>query len=518
VLAKNRLRSWADLAFFAALVAMCAGGGRPANAASCESLSSLSLANVKITLTASVAAGAFMPPSTGGIGAGDAPVGPVFAHLPAFCRVAATLTPSSDSDIKIEVWLPASRWNGKFQAVGNCGWAGVISYNALALAVAEGYATVSTDTGHTGNTGSFAFGHSEKMIDFAYRSVHEMTVTAKAILAAFYGRGPDLSYWNGCSTGGRQGLTEAQRYPSDFNGIIAGAPANNRTHLYAWSISVAQTVHKDKANYIPPGKYAMIHKAALDACDAIDGLKDGLIGDPTRCHFDPKVLACKGSDDLSCLTAAQVETARKIYSPAKNPRTGQEIYPGLLPGSELGWAIHAGPEPLSYATDGFKYVTFKNPAWDYQSFNLDSDVTLADNVDDGITSAMDPNLKDFFGRGGKLVLYHGWSDPNVSPLNTVHYYQSVLETMDGAAENSIRLFMFPDMGHCGGGEGPNTFDFMGSLAQWVEKGQAPEQILASHRANGAVDRTRPVCAYPKAAVYKGTGSIDDAANFVCQAP
>ena len=216
--------------------------------------------------------------------------------------------------------------------------------------------------------------------------------------------------------------------------------------------------------------------------------------------------------------AAQVETARKIYSPAKNPHTGLEIYPGLEPGSELGWAIHAGPEPLSYATDGFKYVTFKNPAWDYRTFNLDSDVALADNVDDGITSAMDPNLKDFLGRGGKLLMYHGWSDPNVSPLNTLHYYQNVLKKMDAAAGDSIRLFMFPGMGHCGGGEGPNTFDAMSALTQWVEKGQAPEQVLASHRANGAVDRTRPVCAYPKAAVYKGAGSIDDATNFVCQAP
>jgi feruloyl esterase len=494
VLIKNRLGSSAGLAFFAALVAMFAYSGSLAIAAPCENLSSLSLPHVKITLAESVAPGAFTPPGAGGIDASGAPAGAVFGRLPAFCRVAATLTPSSDSDIKIEMWLPASGWNGKFQAVGNGGWAGVISYNALALAVAGGYATVSTDTGHTGNTGSFAFGHPEKMIDFAYRSEHEMTVAAKAVVADFYGRGAELSYWNGCSTGGRQALTEAQRYPSDFNGIIA------------------------EANYIPPIKYAMIHKAVLGACDAVDGLKDGLIGDPTRCHFDPKVLACKGDDGPSCLTAAQVETARKIFSPAKNPQTGLEIYPGLEPGSELGWAIHAGPEPLSYATDGFKFVTFKNPAWDYRTFNLDSDVALADNVDDGITSAMDPNLKDFLGRGGKLLMYHGWSDPNVSPLNTLHYYQNVLKKMDAAAGDSIRLFMFPGMGHCGGGEGPNTFDAMSALTQWVEKGQAPEQILASHRANGSVDRTRPVCAYPKAAVYKGAGSIDDATNFVCQAP
>jgi len=518
VLAKNRLGSSTGLALFAGLLAIFVSGNSPAIAAPCESLASLSLPNVKITLAESVAPGAFTPPGAGGIDAAGAPAGAVFGRLPALCRVAATLTPSGDSDIKIEIWLPASGWNGKFQAVGNGGWAGFISYNALAMAVAGGYATVSTDTGHTGNTGSFAYGHPEKMIDFAYRSEHEMTVAAKAILTAFYGRAPELSYWNGCSTGGRQALVEAQRYPADFNGIIAGAPANNRIHLYAWSISVAQTVHKEEANYIPPGKYAMIHKAALDACDALDGLKDGLIGDPTRCHFDPKALECKGGNAPSCLTAAQVETARKIYSPVNNPRTGQEIYPGLQPGSELGWAIHAGPEPLSYATDGFRYVTFKNPAWDYRTFNLDRDVALADSVDDGITSAMDPNLKNFLGRGGKLLMYHGWSDPNVSPLNTVHYYENVLKTMGSAAGDSVRLFLFPGMGHCGGGEGPNSFDAMAAITQWVEKGQAPEQVLASHRVGGAVDRSRPICAYPKAAVYKGSGSTDDAANFACPAP
>jgi feruloyl esterase len=428
------------------------------------------------------------------------------------------LTPSTDSDVRIEVWLPASGWNGKLQSVGNGGWAGVISYSALAVALAGGYAAAGTDTGHTGNGGSFAFGHPEKMTDFAYRSVHAMTVAAKEIIAAFYGHGPDISYWNGCSTGGRQGLTEAQRYPSDYNGIIAGAPANNRTHLYVWSVSVAQTVHKDEASYIPPSKYAVIHGAVLDACDALDGLKDGLIGDPMRCHFDPKVLTCKGSDEPSCLTAPQVETARRLYAAAKNPRTGQEIYPGLEPGSELGWAIHAGPQPLSFATDGFKYVTFNNPDWDFRTLNLDNDVAVADKVDNGTTSAMDPNLKEFFGRGGKLLMYHGWSDPNIAPLNTINYYQSVLKVMGGAADHSIRLFMFPGMGHCGGGEGPNTFDAIGTLSQWFEKGQAPNQVLASHRADGVVDRTRPICAYPHAAAYKGSGSIDDAANFVCKAP
>lgn len=506
-------RSFLSMACLAAMLGcVCIA---PARAASCESLATLSLPNVKITTAQVVASGAFTPP---GGNTGEAPAGERFGRLQSFCRVAATLSPSSDSAIKIEVWLPVSGWNGNLQSVGNGGWAGVISYGALADALAGGYATASTDTGHTGNNGQFAYRHPEKMVDFAYRSEHEMTVAAKAIITAFYGKGPDGSFWNGCSTGGRQGLTEAQRYPGDYKGIIAGAPANNRTHIYAWSLSVAQTIQKTPAAYIPASKYAMVHKAAVDACDTLDGLKDGLIGDPTRCHFDPAALLCKGEDSPSCLTAPQVQLARQMYAPAKNPRTGQEIYPGFEPGSELGWAIHAGPEPLSYATDGFKYVTFNNPDWDFRTFNLDSDVALADKVDNGMTSAMNPNLKDFFGSGGKLLMYQGWSDPNVAPLNTVHYYQSVQEAMGEMAASSVRLFMLPGMGHCGGGEGPNRFDPMGALATWAEKGQAPEQVVASHRSGSAVDRTRPVCAYPKVAAYKGTGSIDDAANFACKAP
>lgn len=487
-------------------------------ATSCNTLASLSLPEAKITSATVVAAGAFAPPAPIGAAAGGPPSAAPFTGLPEFCRVTATLTPSTDSEIKIEVWMPTSAWNGKLQSVGNGGWAGVISYGALATALTGGYASTSTDTGHTGNGGSFALGHPEKMTDFAYRSVHVMTVAAKEIIAAFYGRGPDISYWNGCSTGGRQGLTEAQRYPSDYNAIIAGAPANNRIHLYVWSVSVAQTVHESEANYIPPSKYPVIHKAVLDACDSLDGLKDGLIGDPRLCHFNPKVLACKGGDEPSCLTAPQVETAERIYSAAKNPRTGQEIYPGLEPGSELGWGIHAGPQPSSYAIDGFRYVTFKNPDWDYRTLNLDSDVAFAEKLDNGATSAMDPNLKEFFGHGGKLLMYHGWSDPNIAPLNSINYYQSVLKTIGAAADSSIRLFLFPGMGHCGGGEGPNTFDATGTLAQWFEKGQAPSQVIATHRTNGVADRTRPICAYPQVARHKGGGSIDDAANFACKAP
>ena len=221
------------------------------------------------------------------------PTNPALANLPAFCRVTASLHPTSDSDIRIEVWMPASNWNGKLQSVGNGAWAGTIGYAALGAALTSGYATAATDTGHVGNTAKFVPGHPEKMVDYGYRAVHEMTVAAKALIAAFYGNGPRLSYWNGCSTGGRQGLMEALRYPADYDGIIAGAPVNFRTHQLTWELWVSQAVHRDAASYIPPAKYPAIHQAALEACDARDGLKDGLIDDPTQCRFDPKVLECK---------------------------------------------------------------------------------------------------------------------------------------------------------------------------------------------------------------------------------
>jgi feruloyl esterase len=479
---------------------------------SCDALATQALPNTTITAARVVPAGAFDPP-----GEGNAANREFFKNLPAFCRVTATLKPSADSDIKIEVWLPVSGWNGKLQSVGNGGWAGVISYPALASAVAAGYASASTDTGHVGGSGSFALGHPEKLTDYNYRSVHEMTDAAKAMISSFYGYIPRRAYWNGCSTGGRQGLMEAQRYPEDYDAIIAGAPANYMTHLHLGEVWMAQAVHQDETSYIPPAKYSLIHDAVLQACDALDGVKDGVIEDPTRCHFDPKVLECKGADGPSCLSSAQVEAARKIYAGPSNPRTKAQIFPGLQPGSELGWGEMGGPQPLSIPIDTFKYVVFKDPGWDYQKLNFDSDVALADK-NEGM-NAINPNLKEFFGHEGKLMMYHGWSDQRISPLNTINYYKSVQAAMGGAANtsNSLRLFMVPGMMHCRGGDGPNTFDAVSLLDQWLEAGKAPDQMIASHSTAGKVDRTRPLCPYPQVATYKGSGSTDDAANFVCKA-
>ncbi len=481
----------------------------PAYGASCESLASLSLPNAKVTSAEVVAAGAFLPP-----GGGQANP---YKSVPQFCRVAVSLKPSSDSDIKAEVWLPAAEWNHKFQAVGNGGWAGVISYSAMAEAVKSGYATVSTDTGHSTNGGSFALGHPEKLVDFSWRSEHEMTVKAKAIIQAFYGSASERSYWNGCSTGGRQALKEAQMFPDDFDGIIAGAPGN-RTPMALW---IAQALLKDPASRIPPAKFPAIHRAVLDACDSVDGLKDGLIEDPTRCKFDPAVLLCKAGDGPDCLTAAQVEGARKVYGPGKNPRTGMELFGTLAPGSELGWAVMGGgPDPYAPILDQMKFVVFQDPAWDWRTFDFDKDVARFEKPEYLIMNATDPNLRKFFAHDGRLLMYHGWSDQNVSPYGTIKYLKSVQDTLGGASKtaNNIRLFMVPGMAHCGGGEGPNVFDKVGTLDHWVVDRKAPDSIVASHSSGGKLERARPLCPYPQVAKYKGTGSIDDAASFACKAP
>ena len=497
------------------LAAIALSGATHATAATCESLASLTLPDTTITMAQTVAAGAFTMPGGGFM---PSPVSP--KSLPAFCRVAATLRPSKDSDIKIEVWLPADGWNGKFQGVGNGGWVGAIIYPALMEALQKGYASASTDTGHAGGPmdGSFALGHPEKVTDFGYRAVHEMTVKAKAIVAAFYDKSAKYSYWNGCSSGGKQGLKEAQRYPNDYDGIIAGAPANYWTHLTAATMWVGAATHKDEASFIPPAKYKMMHEAAIKTCDAVDGLKDGLIDDPRRCHFDPKVLECQGADAPTCLTASQVEAAKKIYGPATNPRTGQAFFPGLEPGSELGWAFMAGgKEPSEIGVAEFRNIVYHDPNWDWRTFDFDKGITLAEKVDNNTITATDPNLKPFFSHGGKLLMYHGWTDPLIAPENSINYYTSVLDKMGGAskASGSIRLFMVPGMDHCGGGEGPNSFDSVSVMEQWVEKGDAPAQITAAHMAGGKVDRTRPLCTYPQVARYKGSGSIDAAASFVC---
>ena len=500
---------------FAFTLLALSAAAQAASPTPCEGLAALKLVSGRVDTAQAVPAGAFQTPAGRGGGGGNAN----YSSLPAFCRVSLTLTPSADSDIKVEIWLPQTGWNGKFQAVGNGGWTGSIGYPALSRALQKNYATASTDTGHKGERASFALGHPEKMIDFAFRAVHEMTVQGKVVTSAFYGSGPKYSYWNGCSSGGKQGLKEAQLFPDDFDGIIAGAPANNWIHQKAAVVNSSQTVHRDEAHDIPPAKYAVIHKAVLDKCDSLDGVKDGILENPRACRFDPSVLECKGADAPSCLTSAQLDSVKKLYAPVTVPKTGEFLFPGLEPGSELSWEVQAGKEPRTVAVDLFMYVVFKDPKWDYMTLDLNKDVALADQSEGNMMAATNPNLKPFFAHNGKLLMYHGWADPNIMPGNSVNYYSSVLNFAGwkGTEQESIRLFMVPGMGHCSGGEGPNEFDMVKALEDWVEGGKVPATIPVARREKGAVVRTRPLCAYPQAAKYKGTGSTDDTANFTCAA-
>jgi len=476
----------------------------------CDGLRTFQLTAGRITSAAIVPAGAFKPPS-------GADTSNAYRTLNAFCRVEATLSPSADSSIKIEVWLPSAGWNGKFQAVGNGAFNGSLNYTGMAAALARGYATSSTDTGHTGGGAEWALGHPEKVIDFGWRAVHEMTVAAKAIATRHYAAGPRFSYWNGCSAGGRQAMKEAQQFPEDFNGIIAGAPGLDWTSRAAQAVRVASVLESNASARLGQAQRQLLHTAVLNACDASDGLKDGLISEPATCAFDPGVLECKGDGTASCLTHAQVETARMIYASPANPTSGRAIT-GLARGSELGWT-DLGWTASARATglDQFRFLVFADPTWTIDRFTFETDIVRVEAADRGAVNALDPNLKPFLDRGGKLLQYHGWSDPQISPMNSTQYYARVLDALGGASRVSFgyRLFMAPGMGHCGGGEGPNAFDAVSAIEQWVEQHAAPDRIVASHATSGVVDRTRPLCPYPQVAVYRGSGSADQAENFVC---
>jgi feruloyl esterase len=492
-----------------------------AEAASCDDLAKLALPSAAVTSAQVVAAGAFAPPVPQQAPASpnaEQPEQASYASVPAFCRVMATLKPSNDSNIKIEVWLPMSGWNGSFQGVGNGGWAGTIGYASLAAAVKAGYAGASTDTGHVGNTAAFASGHPEKLIDMGYRAVHEMTVQGKSIVNAFYGNAPKVSMFNGCSQGGRQAITEANRYPADYDAIIAGAPAIYNMALHTARVALNAASQRTPESRIPREKYAMVHDAVLQACDAPDGVKDGVIDDPLRCSFDPKVLECKGIDGPSCLTPAQVETMRLLYAPLKNAK-GEVYSPPLLqPGTELSWSTLAGPQPVGTAFEAFKYIVFKDAAWTVSRFNPATDISRALAADQGILSLTDPNLTPYFARGGKLLVYHGWQDPQVPAQNAVKFFNDVVKTVGASVVGrSVQLYMVPGMNHCRGGPGPNVFDKVAAMEEWIRTGSAPKQIVASHVTNGVVDRTRPLCPYGQVARWKGTGSTNEAVNFACVA-
>jgi feruloyl esterase len=481
---------------------------------SCEQLAKHSLKGASITLAQMIGAGELKDASIPGT---------LAAQLPAFCRVAATLKPSNDSDIKVEVWLP-NNWNGRLQSVGNGGLAGSIVYGGMASALKEGYATASTDTGHTGSSfsGEWALNHPEKVVDFGHRAVHEMTVAAKSLIKNYYGKAQHHAYWNGCSEGGNQALHEAQRYPQDYDGILAGAPANYMTHLQAGGLWISHAIHKDPATFIAANKLPAINRAVLEACDDIDGLKDGIVADPRTCSFDLAALHCSGTESDQCLTSAQLNGLTKVYGGAKNPHSAEQVFPGYMMGSELEWSawiagVDTPPKNRQHAIaeNLFKYMVFADADWDWRKFNFERDVAAADRAA-GMTNSINPDLSAFKKHGGKLFSYHGWYDPAISPLNSINYFDSVQRTM-GDTKNFYRLFMVPGMAHCGGGPGISDFDRMKLIVRWVEEKNAPDTIVASKTVNGAT-QTRPLCPYPQAAHYKGSGSSNDAQNFACVNP
>lgn len=481
----------------------------------CVDLRQTRLPGVLITASERVAAGAFTlstPPPAATAGR--------FAALPTFCRVQATLTPSSDSEIRIEVWLPANTWNGRIEAVGGRALGGIIVYPAMADAVAAGYATVSTDTGHVGAGGAFGLGHPEKVVDHGYRAVHEMTVATKQLVAAFYTRSAEHSYFNGCSLGGRQGLAEAQRYPLDYDGIVAGDIANDITGLYAARLTQHQFAHRSPQAVLDETALRTLNAGAVRACDAADGVADGVIERPQQCHFDPGTLACGAPGaTTNCLTPEQVDTAGFIYTPVTRPDTGALVSNGLMPGSEAGWGAILGTEPERNSVEVYRYLVFKDPQWDWHAFNLTTALRAAPASPLREIDATSPDLTAFFGHGGKLLLTHGWADPQTPPLNGLGYYARTKDTVGArTADASLRLFMVPGMGHCEGGVGTDTFDAMAPLAAWVERGVAPARIDASRIVGGAVVRTRPLCAYPTVARWNGTGDSNAAANFSCVGP
>ncbi len=513
--------------------ALAFAGGLPASGANCEGLSSAKLKNARITVAESVPEGKFTPP-----------YGNAIDKLPAFCRVAGLLTPTSDSYIHFEVWLPSAGWNDKFLGVGNGGFAGSIDYNSMANDLKRGYATAATDTGHEadGVDASWAFKHPEKVIDFGYRAVHETAELAKSIIESFYTHAPQHSYFDSCSDGGREALMEAQRFPDDYQGILAGAPANFWTHMLAAGISGTQAMYGNPAAYISSIKLPAITDAVMAACDAQDGVKDEIINDPTGCRFDPSVLLCKGADSRTCLTQPQVDTLKKLYAGGQDSH-GAQIFPGFMPGGETsGWSQWLmGPGPGGgaisiYVENYFRYMVFEDPAWDSLTANVDSAEGRADEKTARALNATDPDLSRFEARGGKLILYHGWSDPAISPLNTVSYYNSVLKSLGRQkAESFVRLYMIPGMQHCIGGPGPSSFGQLGTktargpehgiytaLEQWVEKGLTPGDVVATKYVEDSsakgVQITRPLCPYPQLAKYKGSGDTNEYTSFECVAP
>jgi feruloyl esterase len=531
----------------AAVVGLMACGTYGQSAAptaqSCERVARLELPGAKIVSAQTFAAGAFPAPQNMAFWMGESAA--FYKTLGAFCRVVAEAKPSGDSSIKIEVWMPVEGWNGKLLGEGNGGFAGEIGHFGLGNALKQGYAAVGTDTGHAavGTDASWALGHPEKVADYGYRGIHEMTRVAKEAIKAFYGNGPQHSYFGGCSNGGRQALMEAQRFPQDYDGILAGAPANYWTHLLTKALADAQATTLDPASYIPSSKLPTIAGAVNAACDAQDGVADGILNEPNKCKFDPAVLLCKEGDSEKCLTAPQITALKKLYA-GPNDAKRNLIFPGYVPGAEEGrggwatWITGSAPgKSLLFAFGGgyFSNMVYEKADWNYKDVSVDDALKAAESKTSKVLDANDANLAAFKARGGKLILYHGWDDPAISALNSIDYFESVGSRMGGRERDAFaRLYMMPGVQHCAGGPGPASFgQYPGedrkdaqhsvqlALEQWVERGIAPAAMVATKYVDDdpakGVKMTRPLCPYPQVAKYKGSGDSNDAGNFVCAA-
>jgi feruloyl esterase len=451
---------------------------------------------------------------------------PPVKNVPPFCRVSGIVAPTPTSEIHFEVWLPSpGSWNGKFEGIGNHAFQGGIAYEDMADGLRRGYATAATDTGHTGDDLKFGTGDVEKRIDWAFRSVHLTTQLGKLVVREFESRFPDHSYFSGCDSGGQEGLTEATRYPHDYDGIVAGNPAADRLHEVIGYLGIWNGVHDAKGNpVLTPAALSLLTKSAIAACDALDGVSDGVIENPAACRFDPSILACKAEPSDSCLTPDQIAAAKLVHDGIRNPHTHQLIFPGYPVGSEAyaetpaaGWgSMVSGREPRRVQL--LQNFVFDNPNWDWHTFDFDRDVTFADQRV-GYIAATSNDLSSFSKHGGKLLMYMGWADPILPAEDVTQLYEGKVEAAGSHnADTFMRLYMVPGMGHCGGGPGTTTFDMLNVLEAWVEAGKAPSSIIASRPLPDNKQRTRPLCPYPQVAHWKGSGSTDDAANFACIAP
>jgi len=509
---QRTFRRWRCAAAVAALAAGLALA-RGANAADCAALVHLDVPGARVVA---------------------AEPQPASADAPAYCRVKAVAA----DGIGMEVWLPSAGWNGRLLSVGSGGFGGRIYAASMVTGLTRGYAVTGNDTGHQGDDRAWMADRT-KVRDWGHSATHLATGPAKALVAAYYGRPAQYAYFQGCSTGGAQAMEEAQFYPEDYDGIVAGAPGMSYAHLmlsFLWGLKAADR----PGALIPDDKLALLHQAVLAACDAQDGVEDGLVSDPQACRFDPATLRCRPAQTAGCLTPAQVDTARLIYRGPRNPRTGAQIYPGFAFGSEAdpeagpagaktyGWSQIQSQLAEEYAIPLLRDMVYRDPHWDWRTFDWDKDVASLDRRIAGDITALSPDLRAFAARGGKLLAYQGWGDPLNGQTLLIDYRDQVIGRFTGSSgrgearrqvDDFFRVFMVPGMGHCANGPGPNRFDALAAVRAWVEEDRPPAFLIATHTPAGstAPDLSRPLCPYPQVARFDGHGPTSAASSFTCRA-